>query len=132
VNPYWVLDTGALMAYAHGVDAVGQILIDVADAEGTVAIPLLCVVEAYSLLHHEEHEMLRILRRNPAVLTVHLATDLDHADDCPSVGGIARHAGRLGAGHAAYVALTNAAGVITSRRDQICSVLGDDWEIVEV
>jgi hypothetical protein len=130
--PYWVLDSGALMAYVHGVEAVGQVLVDVADADGTVAVPLICVVEAYSLLHHEEYELLRMLRRNPAVRTVLPAFDVDHADDCPGIGNMARHAGRLGAGHAAYVALSNAAGVVTSRPDQIRAVLGEKWDIIEV
>jgi hypothetical protein len=127
-----VLDTGALMAFVHGVDQVGQILVDVADVEGTVAVPLVCVLEAYSLLHHDEHEHVRVLRRNPAVRTVVPAFDPDHGDECPAIGGMARFTGRLGAGHTAYVALVHAAGVITSRADQIHSVLGDYWEVVEV
>ena len=131
-GPYWVLDSGALMAYVHGVEAVGQLLVDVADVDGTVAVPLVCVIEAYSLLHDDEHELLRLLRRNPTVQTVVPAVDVDHADDCPWIGGLARHTGRLGAGHAAYVALTDTAGVVTSRPAQIRAVLGDDWEIVEV
>ena len=131
-GPYWVLDTGALLAYVQGVEAVGQVLVDVADADGTVAVPLVCLVEAYSLLHHDEHELLRMLRRNPAVRTIVPALDLDQGDDCPFIGGMARHTKRLGAGHAAYVALTSAAGVITSRPDQIRAVLGDEWEILEV
>lgn len=120
------------MGYAHGIDAVGQILVDVADADGTAAIPLLCLVEAYSLLDHTEFELLRMLRRNRAVETIVPAFDLDHSDDCPFIGGMARFTGRLGAGHAAYVALTSAAGVVTSRPDQIRSVLGDAWPIAEV
>jgi hypothetical protein len=131
-RPYWVLDSGAIMAYVHGVEAVGQILADVTDAEGSVAVPLLCLIEAYSLLDHDEHEIVRVLRRNPAVETLSPLIDLDTGDDCPSIGSMARFAGRLGAGHAAYVALTNAAGVVTSRPDQVRSVLGDDWTVLEV
>jgi len=131
-SPYWVLDTGALMAYVHGEERVGEILVDVTDVEGTVAVPIICVVEAYSLLHHDEHEYLRVLRRNPAVRTAVPTFDVERADECPTIGGMARYAGRLGAGHAAYLALTSAAGVITSRADQIRSVLGNDWVIVEV
>jgi hypothetical protein len=131
-DPFWVLDSGALVAYSHGVDSVGQLLVDVADAEVTVAVPVVCLVEAYSMLHHSEHRLLRMLRRNPYVQTVTLANDLDGADDCPGVGTMARIAGRLGAGHCAYLALTNAAGVVTSRPDQIRSVLGEKWEIVGV
>jgi hypothetical protein len=131
-KPYWVLDTGALLAYVHGLEGVGQILVDATDVEGTVAVPLTCVIEAYSLLHHDEHEHLRLLRRNSAVRIAVPSFDVSNADDCPVIGGMARFTGRLGAGHAAYVALTNAAGVVTSRADQIRSVLGDEWVIVEV
>jgi hypothetical protein len=130
--PYWVLDSGAVMAFAHGVDAVGQVLVDVADVGGTVAIPLVCVIEAYSLLHYDEHELVRALRRNPVVQTVVPMVDLDGGDDCPVIGSMARTAGRLGAGHAAYTALVRASGVVTSRPDQIRSVLGEEWAIVEV
>jgi hypothetical protein len=87
-------------------------------------------VEAYSLLDHDEHQHLRLLRRNPAVRIVAPASD--GVDECPTIGGIARFTERPGAGHAAYVALTSAAGVITSRADQIRAALGDDWVIVEV
>jgi hypothetical protein len=131
-DPFWVLDSGALVAYSHGVDTVGQLLVDVADAEVSVAVPLVCLVEAYSQLHHSEHRLLRMLRRNPFVQTVPIATDLDGADDCPGVGIMARIAGSLGAGHSAYLALTNAAGVVTSRPGPIRSILGEQWEIVEV
>jgi hypothetical protein len=131
-TPYWMLDTGALMAFVHGEQRVGQILLDVTDVEGTVAIPLICLVEAYSLLHHDEHQHLRLLRRNPGVRTVVPASDVDGVDECPTIGGIARFTARPGAGHAAHVALTSAAGVITSRADQIRAALGDDWVIVEV
>ncbi|MFE9691913.1 hypothetical protein [Micromonospora sp. NPDC005806] len=131
-RPYWVLDTGALMAYAHAVEAVGAVLVEVADAKGTVAVPLACLLEAYSLLDPGEHELLRMLRRNPAVRTVLPALDLDSDDEAPTIGSMARHTGRLGAGHAAWVAMVNQAGVITSRADQIRIVLGEGWEILEV
>ncbi|HEX5543307.1 MAG TPA: hypothetical protein VFX60_17425 [Micromonospora sp.] len=39
-GPYCVLDSGALIAYVHGVKAVGQIVVDVADADDTVVIPI--------------------------------------------------------------------------------------------
>jgi len=130
--PYWVLDTGALVAFAHGVEAVGQVLVDVADIGGTVAVPAVCLVEAYSLLQRDEYELLKMLRRNPTVLTLPLGVDLDHRDDCPGVGSMTRHTGRVGAGHAVYAALITAAGVVTSRPDQIRAVLGPDGQVIEV
>ena len=105
---------------------------DVADVGGSVAVPLVCVIESYSLLHHDEHELVRTLRRNPVVQTVIPTIDLDHGDDCPVIGAMARTAGRLGAGHAAYTALVSTAGVVTYRADQIWSVLGEEWPVLEV
>ncbi len=130
--PYWVLDTGALLAFVHGVERVGQLLVDATDVDGTVAVPLTCVLEAYSLLDLREHEHLRLLRRNRSVRMAVPSFDPNDGDDCPVIGGMARFTGRLGAAHAAYVALTNAAGVVTSRADQIQSVLGEDWVVIEV
>lgn len=130
--PVHVLDTGALMAYAQGVDAVGEAMVDAADADATVAVPLVCLLEAYSLLDHTEHEYLSMLRRNPAVRIITPALHVDRTDDCPMIGGMARQTGRLGAGSAAFLAISNAAGVITSRADQLRKVLGDDWPIIEV
>ncbi|KAB1943578.1 hypothetical protein F8271_09860 [Micromonospora sp. ALFpr18c] len=130
--PVYVLDTGALMAYAQGVDAVGEAMVAAADADATVAVPLVCLLEAYSLLDHTEHEYLTMLRRNPTVQVLAPALQIDQADDCPVIGGMARQTGRLGAGHAAFLAISSAAGLITSRADQVRKVLGDDWPIVEV
>ncbi|MEV1328544.1 hypothetical protein AB0J20_03070 [Micromonospora costi] len=131
-RPYWVLDTGALLAYVHGVQAVGEALVEVADAEGSVAVPSTCLLEAYCLLDPSEHELVRMLRRNPAVHTVAPALGLSGDDEAPTIGNMARHTGRLGAGHAAWVALVNQAGIITSRPDQVQAVLGEGWEILEV
>ncbi|WP_203981631.1 hypothetical protein, partial [Planosporangium flavigriseum] len=64
--------------------------------------------------------------------TVALRWDVDAADDCPALGSMVRRAGRLGTGHAAYVALPKAAGVVTSRAHEIRAVLGDRWHIREV
>ncbi|WP_341715821.1 hypothetical protein QQG74_17400 [Micromonospora sp. FIMYZ51] len=129
---YWVLDTGALLAYVQGVPAVGEALVAVADVEGTVTVPLACLLEAYSRLDPTEHELLRMLRRNPAVVTVVPTLNLDDGDEAPTIGGLARHTGRLGSAHAAWLAMVNQAGVVTSHPDQIRTVLGDGWEILEV
>ncbi len=125
--PSWVLDTGALMAYSRGVEAVGRILVDAADAELTVAVPLVCLIEAYRQVDEAQHDLLRVMGANR---TTRLAVPV--ADDCPIIGHMAGRAGRLGAGHAAYAGLVNAAGVVTSRPDQIRAVLGEQWPVVHV
>jgi hypothetical protein len=58
--------------------------------------------------------------------------DVDNADDCPFIGRMASAAGRLGAGHAAFVAVAHRAGVVTSRPDQIFAAIGAPWQIREV
>jgi hypothetical protein len=128
-TPTWVLDTGAILAYAHGVEAVGRVIADAADTGTTVAVPVTCLIEAYSLLIHDEFGPLDVLRGLPVVHIVHAGTD---PDDVPFIGGQARRAKRLGAGHATYVAMTSRAGVLTSRADQIRAVLTDDWPVIEV
>jgi hypothetical protein len=130
--PSWVLDTGAIVAFTRGVEAVGRVLVDAADAEGVVAIPMICLIEAYSLVQYRDHELLRLLRRNPAVRTYVPAAEPGVADDCPIIGAMARRAGRVGAGHTAYLALSNAASVVTAQADEIRAVLGPEWSLVEV
>jgi hypothetical protein len=132
--PALVLDTGAVMAFADGVEAVGTALADAVDTQTLVALPLICVIEAYSLLDHEHHDLVRVLRSNPAIRVVVPYSDVTGGglDDCPTIGDMARRAGRLGAGHAAFAALVNAAAVVTSRADQVHAVLGADWPVLEV
>jgi len=131
-RPYWILDTGALLAYARGVDRVGEILADVSDLDGTVATSLVCVLEAYGGVTRTEHHLLRLLRGHPVVRTVVPSSDIHGSDECPTVGALGQITGRLGAGHTAYLALTHSAGVVTSRADQFRRLLSDDWSIVEV
>jgi hypothetical protein len=90
------------------------------------------VLEAYGSVTRTEHHLLRLLRGHPAVRTVVPSYDIHGADECPTVGALGHHTGRLGAGHTAYLALRHAAGVVTSRADQLRVMLGGDWAIVEV
>jgi hypothetical protein len=131
-SPAWVLDTGAIMAYVGGVSRVGGIVADAADTANVVALPLVCVIEAYSLLDYEDHDLIRVLRTNPSVQVLVPHSDASGSDDCPAIGDMARRCGRLGAGHTAFVALTCAAIVVTTRPDQISAVLGTDWPVIEV
>jgi uncharacterized protein YbjT (DUF2867 family) len=75
--------------------------------------------------------MLRLLRGHDAVRIV-MPSAAPGKDECRSIGNMAYRAERMGAGHAAYVALVNAAGLVTSRADQIRAVLGPQWVVLEV
>ncbi|MGH3657439.1 MAG: hypothetical protein ACRDUA_12330, partial [Micromonosporaceae bacterium] len=83
------------------------------------------------LLHHDQFDLLRVLRGHQSVDVL----SIDHGpgtDDCAAIGSMAGRAGRLGAGQAAFVALTATAAVLTSRADQIHAVLGEKWPVIEV
>jgi hypothetical protein len=126
-----VFDTGAVLAFAHGVEQVGQMIADSADAGARIAVPVVCLLEAYRILDHTEHGLLGPLRANDVVVTVPVGVE-PQVGTAPTIGAMARQTERLGAAHAVYTALTAAAGVVTSRPDEIRAVLGDRWEIVEV
>lgn len=130
-QPHWVLDTGALLAYASAGEAMGRFLADLADVGAVAAVPDLCTMEAFARLHPDEFAVLDVLLTHP-VIRPFPASARTNLPDLPFIGGMAKTAGRLGAGHAAFVAMTNRAGVWTSAPDQIRLLLGDDWPIVEI
>ncbi len=133
VNVEAVLDSGALMAYVHGVDRVGELLFRAAEDGFAVAIPSTCLIEAYSGLDFDaEFDMLRVLRLLPVVHVDEPQTNVNGPDDLPIIGGMAARAGRVGAGHAALVAASHSIAVYTSLPQQIEAVLGKTWPIVEV
>jgi hypothetical protein len=130
-RPAWVLDTGALIAYAAGDERVGIVLADAADLDARVAIPVLCLVEAYRELDHDEHELLGPLRANSAVVLSPVEV-IAGGDSAPIIGAMARTTGRLGAAHAVYTAMAAGAAVVSSRPDQLTGILGAGWPITEV
>ncbi|WP_432978208.1 hypothetical protein [Dactylosporangium sp. CA-233914] len=128
-----VLDSGALMAYVHGVDRVGELLFRAAEDSFAVAVPSTCLIEAYQALSFDdEFDMLRVLRLLPVVLIDEPQSNVNGPDDLPIIGGMAAKAGRLGAGHAALSAAGHSVAVYTSLPQQIEAVLGKNWPIVEV
>lgn len=128
-----ILDTGALLAYVHGVDRVGELLFRASEEQYTVGVPSTCLLEVAPLLSFDDElDMLRLLRTLPQVRVLLLSFDVYVTDDLPIVGGMVKAAGRLGAGHTAFAAASNSAAVFTSQAHQIESVLGKSWPIVEV
>jgi hypothetical protein len=128
-----VLDSGALMAYVHGVDRVGELLFRAAEDNFAVAVPSTCLIEAYSgLSFDDEFDMLRVLRLLPVVVIDEPQTKVDGPDDLPIIGGMTARAGRIGAAHAALTAASLSAAVYTSLPHQIEAVLGKAWPIIEV
>jgi predicted nucleic acid-binding protein len=130
-SPVWVLDTGALLAFAAGEERVGSLIADAADAEERIAIPVVCLLETYQLLDHDEHARLGPLRANAVVDVLAVDTSV-RSDTAPTIGGMARHVGGLAAAQAVFLAIESRAGVVTSRPDKLRVVLGEQWSIVEI
>lgn len=126
-----VLDAGAVAAYAGGATEIVGEYIAACEPDEIVALPTVCLAEAYSLVGHHDVEALRrlkILLTLPVVRAVPLLPGA-----CRAVGLLRseREVHRLGLAHTVVIAVPAAAPVITSSpfaRD----LLGDDWPIVEV
>lgn len=127
-----VLDTGAVLAYADGAEALGGVLVEAGDVDWRVLVPSTCLLEAYRIVEPDEYETLALLRLHPTVLVVNPGRgEQSAADDCAVIGIMARLSGRLGAGHCAALALSVGAEVVTSQPDQILELL-PGWRITEV
>ncbi|WP_430781820.1 hypothetical protein [Actinoplanes sp. G11-F43] len=119
-----------MLAYSDGVEGIGQMVADTFDTGSEIVIPVVCLLEAYRILDHTEHHRLGPLRANPVI---RIADVFDGPGDAPPIiGGLAVTASRLGAAHAIWMAMCGRAAVVTSQPDQIRSVLGDSWPLVEV
>jgi hypothetical protein len=130
-RPVYVFDTGALLAYAARDETVGQILVDAADLGRKVVVPVICLIEAYRTLDHDEHHLLGPLRAN-RVVDVAGVDVTAKGDAAPMIGAMARQTGRLGAAHTVWSAITAGGEVVTSVAHELTPILGADWPIVEV
>jgi hypothetical protein len=106
------------------------VIADAADLAVAVAVPVLCLVEAYRILEHDEHAALGTLRAHASVLTV--PVELAPDDTAAIVGSMARTTGRLGAAHAVFTAMAHGAAIVTSQPDQVRTIVGDGWPLIEV
>jgi hypothetical protein len=105
-----VLDTSAIVAYTHGSIDVGEVIAEVDDEVGAVALPVACLVEAHLVV--ADHDRLMVLARHPA--TVVLTVD---PDDWTLVADLAHAGGRSDAATAALIAGDHGATVLTRQPD---------------
>jgi hypothetical protein len=59
-----VLDTSAIVAYTHGSIHVGEVLSEVSDEQGVVALPLPCLIESVHAV--ADRARLKLLVTHPA------------------------------------------------------------------
>jgi hypothetical protein len=123
-----VLDTSAVLAYAHGSDLVGESIARAADEEFEVLVPVLCLVEAYRQIETAGWSYVDLLATLPNVVVAPV-----QLGDCPFLGGWARTLGSLDLTQAAYKTASNpVVPLMTAHRGLVTRVLSKDWPIIDI
>jgi predicted nucleic acid-binding protein len=118
-----VLDTSAIIAYTHGSIDVGEVIAEVDDEFGAVALPALCLIEAYRVA--ADRDRLDVLVNHPAVVVL----DIDPAD-WRAVADLAEAGGRIDAAVAALIAVDYRATMLT-RQPGWYAGMGADFPVIE-
>jgi rRNA-processing protein FCF1 len=122
-----VLDTTAVLAYAKGSVAVGELLSIITDDGDTVLIPATCLAEASRQLTAADDALLSILSTIACVELSPLRTE--HAAE---VGVAARGSAGIDASHTAAEAVARRAQVATQDVAVMSRLLPPGWPVVEV
>lgn len=122
-----VLDTSAIMAYARGALAVGELVSIVADDGEEVAVPVAALVEAYSLAKTEDVPILSLLSSNAPTIDV-LALEVE---DAPEIGALARLSS-FGMAHAVITATTLNAFIVTADGALVRRLVADEWLVIDI
>lgn len=102
-----VLDTSSIIAYAQGTSVdVGEVMAEVDDEYGAVAVPIPCLMEAYRVV--TDRDRLQVLASHPAVTLV----NIDPAD-WRAASDLADSGGRIDAAVAALLAVDFQAIMLT-------------------
>ncbi len=121
-----VLDTTAVLAYAKGSIAVGELLSIVADDGHTALIPAACLAEAHRR-QADNSALLRVLAAAPCVELAPLMPE-----QAAEVGAGAGGSAGLDQGHAAVEAVARGAQLATQDVAIMSLLLPPDWPILEV
>jgi hypothetical protein len=109
-----VLDTSAVIAYAHGSLNVGEVIVEVAEEQGAFAVPAVCLVQAANAVADTQLRLLTV-HRACRVLPVLV-------EDWPPLVAAMRVLGRLDLAVALYTARQADGYVLTAEPH----VYGDD------
>jgi hypothetical protein len=122
-----VLDTTAVLAYAKGSIAVGELLSIITDDGDTVLVPATCLAEAHRRLNDAEDALLAVFSTIPCVEVGPLLPS-----QAVEIGVAARTSGGIDAGHAAVEAVAREAQLATQDVVTMSRLLPPDWPIIEV
>lgn len=119
-----VLDTSALLSYAHGHVHVGELLIDIADEGVYLGLPSVALLDAHARLlgDGQARARLGVLVTLPGSAVLLLGEDeaLAVAATVPQTDN------DLARAHAVWAALRNGAYYLTSQPDLVASVIPAD------
>ncbi len=121
-----VLDPSAILAYARGSEAVGEIIMMVTDESDQVAVPAAALAEAHGVVKGAESAMLRLLAGSSGVTVVPL--DGDSAEE---VGRYARQTS-LGMGQAIALMTAFHEYLLTAQGAAVRRVVDDDALIIDL
>ena len=130
-----VLDTSALLGYAHGLLAVGELIAEVSHERRHVGIPAACLARARAAVPDEYGAaQLVLLTTSPTVVVLPLGADeIGRADPLWQVGDLARAAGGdLATGHAVHAVLAHGAYYATTEPARPAGVLPARWGILDL
>ncbi len=130
-----VFDTFAVLAYARGDVAPGELIVQVGEDERRVGIPATCLAQAVGSTHEETSTgRLLLLAALPAVSVLPLGpADDDSTDPVWRVGASARLVGGdVAVAHAAHEAVRRRAYYATARRGAAAAILPPGWPVLDV
>jgi hypothetical protein len=123
-----VLDADAVSAYARGSMDVSGHIFDVADVNGEVIVPALCLAEAYRTAEGTEHDYLALLQAHPHVVVVPV-----EEPDCWVIGSFAKRIGSLHLAQAtAETGTRPLVPLLTAHRDKVTEHLPKQWPIIDL
>lgn len=125
MNVALVLDPSAMIAYARGSDAVGELLLVIAEEHRRIALPAVAVAEAFRQAAEDTHGMLRLLANYGSAMVA--ALDPRDAEEV----GVAARSTSLGVGHAAVVARAANTYLLTADPKAVAGLV-DDELIIEI
>jgi hypothetical protein len=123
-----VLDADAVLAYSRGRHGVGELITQAADEGVTVAVPALCLAEAYRRAPGDGYPYLELLTALP-----HVVVPRVDPGDCLFLGGWAKSLGTLHLSHAVLeTASRPVVRLMTSARAEVTAILPAQWPIIDV